>query len=245
MKPDAGAVLRAAEEFPLVRPEEFVRRRLVVVAPHPDDESLGCGGLIAACRSAGLPVTIVVVSDGAGSHPRSRLFPPERLAALRKSEALAAAGRLGVAEGDVHFLGLPDRRVPDTGPEATQAVERIAHLAAGADVMAVTWRHDPHCDHKASFALARAAARQVPGLALWEYPIWGWTLPPHEPLDGARAEGVRVDVGDALSAKRRAIAAHASQTTALVHDDPAGFRLTPSMLALFDTPAEVFFGPAA
>lgn len=243
MKPDAGAVLGAAEDFPLVTPEAFVHRRLVVVAPHPDDESLGCGGLIAACRHAGLPVTIVVVSDGAGSHPRSRLFPPERLAALRQGEAREAAARLGVAEGDVHFLGLPDRHVPESGPEAARAATRIAQLAAGADVMAVTWRHDPHCDHKASFALAREAARQVPGLALWEYPIWGWTLPPHEPLEGARAEGVRVRVGDALSAKRRAIAAHASQTTALVHDDPAGFRLTPSILALFDTPVEVYFGP--
>ena len=241
----AARTLLALESFPEVEPEAFVRRGLVVIAPHPDDESLGCGGLIAACRRAELPVVIIVVSDGAGSHPNSRLFPPARLAALRRREAMEAAGRLGVEQNDVHFLELPDRSVPISGALAEQARERIVALSDSADVLAVTWRYDPHCDHQASFRLAQDAARQLPGLALWEYPIWGWTLAPQTPLLGPMPMGVRVRIADLLPVKRRAIAAHASQITNLIPDDPGGFRLSPSMLALFDTPVETFFGPAS
>lgn len=236
----AAAALQVMGEFALVEPADFVRRGLVVVAPHPDDESLGCGGLISACRSLGLPVAVIIVSDGEGSHPHSQLFPPPRLADLRRQEALEAVRRLGVAPSEVHFLGLPDRHVPANGPEGEKAARRIAALAGKADVMTVSWRHDPHCDHQASYALARAAAAEVPGLTLWEYPVWGLTLDPLSPLPEAPPAGLRVRIDDHLPAKRRAIAAHLSQTTDLVHDDPHGFRLKPAMLALFDHPWETF-----
>jgi LmbE family N-acetylglucosaminyl deacetylase len=80
----------------------------------------------------------------------------------------------------------------------------------------------------------------VPGLTLWEYPIWGRTLDPQTPLPDRLHAGVRVPIEDHIAAKRRAIAAHLSQTTDLVRDDPHGFRLTPSMLALFGDPWETF-----
>ncbi|MCK0207952.1 PIG-L family deacetylase [Starkeya koreensis] len=245
MTQSVAQALAAMARFPLVEPANFVRRGLAVVAPHPDDESLGCGGLIAACRAAGLPVSVIIVSGGAGSHPNSRLHAAPRLAELRRREALEATARLGVPGGAVHFLELPDRFVPSDGPVADRAARRIAELAAGADVVAVTWRHDPHADHKASFALARMAMRELPQARLWEYPIWGLTLPPEEVLDGPPAEGVKVAVGPFLAAKRAAIAAHASQTTDLVSDDLQGFRLAPGVLALFEEPAETFIGPAS
>ena len=237
--------LGAVEAFPLVEPRRFVRRGLVVVAPHPDDESLGCGGLIAACGDAGLPVTLIIVSDGTGSHPSSPRHPPARLASLRRSEATEAARRLGLERGALHFLDLPDRDVPAAGPDAEAAVDRIAGLSAAADVIAVTWRHDPHCDHRASFRLARRAAARVPGAALWEYPVWGLTLPAETPLDEEATAGVRVPVGRFLPTKRAAIAAHASQVTNLISDDPDGFRLAPDMLARFDGPFETYFGPSS
>lgn len=236
--------LSAMAGLPLVEPAAFVRRHLLVVAPHPDDESLGCGGLIAACRAAGLPVTIVVVSDGAGSHPNSRLFAAPCLAELRRGEALEAARRLGVPAAAVHFLDLPDRFVPADGPEAERAAAVITALGADADVVLVSWRHDPHTDHRASFALAAAATRRLPGATLWEYPIWGLTLPPETMLYGPPVTGVRVRIEPHLAPKRRAIAAHASQTTDLIPDDPAGFCLSPEMLARFEAP-EIFLGPAS
>ena len=93
----AGELLDAAHSFPF-RPlrEKLEDRPFIVVAPHPDDESLACGGLIAdACRQ-GLRGKVVIVSDGAGSHPNSKAYPPDRLRALREEEARRAGAELGL-----------------------------------------------------------------------------------------------------------------------------------------------------
>ncbi len=234
--------LTAMEHLPLKSIAQFDLTGLVVVAPHPDDESLGCGGLIAAARAQDVPVAIVVVSDGVGSHPHSPSYPPERLRALRKAEAVAAAGELGVPADAVHFLRLPDRFVPVSGPEADAAIAQIAAIAeaCGANLMTVTWQHDPHCDHTAAFALARAAAVRQPGLRLLAYPVWGFTLPPDFALNEASPAGFRLAVADHLPAKRRAIAAHRSQVSPLIADDPDGFMLTPQDLARFERPHEIY-----
>ena len=71
----------------------------LILAPHPDDESLGCGGLIAACVAAGRPPLVAVLTDGAGSHPNSRTYPPDRLRAVRAQEVRTAVGMLGLPPG--------------------------------------------------------------------------------------------------------------------------------------------------
>lgn len=92
--------------------------RLVVVAPHPDDETLAAGGLIRRLTQRGLPVDVVFVTDGDG-YPEAVGLPPGAhsaetaddflaLGARRRGEALAATARLGVPPEHVHFLGFPD-----------------------------------------------------------------------------------------------------------------------------------------
>ena len=90
-----SSLLIDPERHPL-RPGDSVRTlgRTVVLAPHPDDESLGCGGLLARLAAHGVPARVVVVTDGAQSHPGSAAYPPERLRALREAEARAAVAAL-------------------------------------------------------------------------------------------------------------------------------------------------------
>jgi hypothetical protein len=65
---------------------------VVVVAPHPDDESIACGGLIALLARRSVVVNVIIVTDGCGSHPNSSAYPPERLAKrLPISELKSAA----------------------------------------------------------------------------------------------------------------------------------------------------------
>ena len=90
----------------------------LILAPHPDDESLGCGGLIAALSEAGRPPLVVCVTDGSASHPGSRTHPPARLKTLREAELCAACAELGVPAQNVHFLGLTDAKAPIDGPVA-------------------------------------------------------------------------------------------------------------------------------
>ena len=205
---------------------------LVVVAPHPDDESLGCGGLIAAACAAGVDVRLIVVSDGIGSHPNSRRYPPARLRALREEETRYAAAALGLDATAVQFLRLPDRSVPAHGAAAAAASDAIvaAAQACRARAVCVTWRHDPHCDHAASACLVDAARERLGGTRVFAYPVWGWALPAGTEVGGPPT-GLRLDVSRHLPAKAAAIAAHRSQTTSLIDDDPGGFRLAPEMIA--------------
>lgn len=215
----------------------------MVLSPHPDDESLGVGGLIAAACAAGQRVDVVVISDGAGSHPRSTRYPPDALVALRKLETERAAAALGLPPGRLTHLDLPDTAVPAEGPGFQAALDRIAGVVrnAGARTVLVTWGRDPHCDHEAAYAMAKALRARDPALRLWAYAIWGRHLDPDAPVDEPRPTGYRIDVAPWLAAKRAAIAAHASQMTDLIDDDPEGFRFTPDKLAPFLQPVEELF----
>ena len=219
---------------------------IVVVAPHPDDESLGCGGLVAEAASRGRNVRVVVVSDGCGSHAGSRLFPPAALRALREGETLAAAARLGVPAERVTFLGLPDAGVPASGPEAERAAVAIAEIAreGRAGAVFVTWRHDPHCDHAAASAIVDLCRPDLPGVRVLSYPVWGWTLPPGHEVARPRAF-YRLAVARHEAAKRAAIAEHRSQTTDLVADAPGGFRLERAMIDRLCGPYERFLEETA
>lgn len=205
---------------------------LVVIAPHPDDESLGCGALIARAAAANIPIRIVVVSDGCMSHPNSRLYPRLRLRATRQAEARAAARALGLAESDVRFLDLPDAAVPAAGPVAEAAIEGIVGVAreVSACSLFVTWRHDAHCDHQVAYALARAAQGRLGDVRLLEYSIWGRdAADPAPALEPPR--GWRLYASAERERKRTAILAHASQVSGLIGDDPDGFTLPPEMIA--------------
>lgn len=238
---NAGAFFAAAEALPLATlPDISSGGGLVVVAPHPDDESLGCGGLIAEARARGLAVRLVVVSDGVGSHPASRRYPAERLRDLREAETRNAAAELGLAADAIRFLRLPDRFVPSDGPDAIAAGDAIVAAACetGAGAVCVSWRHDPHCDHLASATIVDRVRDRLVGARVYAYPIWGWTLPRDRDV-GAPPRGRRIDVSRHRAAKRAAIAAHRSQTTNLIDDDPGGFRLTPDMISFFTGPHEI------
>jgi LmbE family N-acetylglucosaminyl deacetylase len=238
-----GEVLDSVHSFPFRPLREMLEDRpFIVIAPHPDDESLACGGLIADACEQGLRGRVVIVSDGAGSHPNSKAYPPDRLIALREDEAKQAGAALGLRPEEMLFLGLPDRFVPFEGEEAERAIEAILDCAReiGAGSLFVSWRHDPHCDHEASYRIAREVQRRVGKVRLLEYVVWGHTLPPSTEVDPIRS-GFKIGIDDeAMEKKRRALAAHRSQTTALIDDDPGGFLFSQIDLAHFDLPYEFF-----
>lgn len=238
---NAGLVLQRFRDLPFATLDRIVTGRLMVLAPHPDDETLGCGGLIAeSCRLGRRPI-VVILSDGAASHPGSKTHPPEVLASIRAAEVHDALAILGVPAEDVRLLGLKDTQVPRTGEGFGASVEMIARLAreAGCQTLSTTWQHDPHGDHVATYAIARDAARSC-GARLLAYPVWGWLLAEDTPLPERGVQGWRLDISPHLATKKRALAAHRSQYGDLVRDDPTGFKLPPSLLALLDQPYEVF-----
>lgn len=246
-----------------LRSAQNIAGSALVVAPHPDDETLGCGGAIALLRALGYPVHVLVVSDGTLSHPRSLKYPAPRLRALREAETLQALSTLGVAETEVTFLRLPDGSIPTSAsPGMRAAVMRCrTYLETRLpETIFLPWRFDPHPDHRATWKLIRTAllylASENPLLKrvggslqsssrlsprVIEYPIWDWD--PEQQGDFSHMEHIvswRLDIQTVLESKLTAIAAYRSQTTNLIDDDPEGFQLTPEMLANFARPWEVY-----
>ncbi|HET6209419.1 MAG TPA: PIG-L family deacetylase [Jatrophihabitans sp.] len=212
---------------------------IVVLAAHPDDESLGAGGLIAAAADAGHRVVIVIGCDGEGSHPDSTVVP-DRLRELRRAEAAAAAAELG-PDVELVLLGLPDGLLSEHLPAISQAAG--AALGSGPAWLVTPWQDDGHPDHAACDRAGRAALSDRPDVRQFGYPIWWWHWA--EPAGStaeqrAQARRFELSVTD-QAAKRAALACYRSQSEPLgpaAGDQPV---LTAEMLSHFERDFEVLF----
>ena len=211
--------------------------RLVVLAAHPDDESLGAGGLVASAIEQGIALEIVCATDGEGSHPDSPTLTPEDLARIRAEEARAAGRLLGATVEHVHQLGLPDGGLAEHVEELTGHLVSLVGDGHGTVVVA-TWRQDGHPDHEAAGRAAAAAARRT-GADLWEYPVWFWHWGRPEDAPFALLHPFALDE-HALQAKREAIHAHASQVAPLSALEGDEALLPPEFLAHFTEGPEHF-----
>lgn len=220
-------------ELPVVSPPP--RNRLVVVAPHPDDEVLGVGGLMAIRP----PQLLIGVTGGEGSHPGSTVTG-EQLRARRRRERAAGLDQLDATGTQVLELSHPDGAV-----EEELLTEQLAGLLTATDLCLATWRHDGHPDHD---TVGRAAARACAslGAVLWEYPVWTWHWAgPADPrIPWHRLHRIELDPA-VRAAKAAALAQFTSQTTALGPDHADRAVLPPHVLERFDRPAEFVLLPAA
>lgn len=208
----------------------------LVLAPHPDDETLGCGALIVAIAAAGGRIHTAFVTDGSGSHPDAPGWSAARIAGLRRGEARAALQCLGGAR-DALYLDWPDASPARPGDALfTSSVDRLAAWCRARRIrnIAVTWTGEPHCDHEAAAALAEAVAKRI-RCRLFHYLVWGWTV-----ADLAtRLRGVRVlsvATASGRARQRRAMACHRSQRGGRIVGARENFRLPRAMLRLIDRP---------
>ncbi len=213
--------------------------RLIVLAPHPDDEVLACGGLLSAMASREEDVRLISVTDGEGSHPGSALWPQSVLRAVRRKESERAVTRLGL---DVSRLAWQRLAMAD-GQVAEQAESLIALLSESldsTDILLSTWRHDGHCDHEAVGHCAAQAAAKT-GATLLEIPVWAWHwAKPNDPrIPWARARKLALSE-DQLARKSQAIEAHVSQLQA-DRSTGAPAVLTPATLERLLQPFEWVF----
>ncbi len=184
--------------------------RLVVVAAHPDDESLGAGGLIATAADRGLSVYVVLLTAGEASPFAAPASTRHALATLRLAEMENALARLA-PENTLVFLGAPDGEV---AANETQVTRSLTELVGNGErtVLAAPWRGDGHPDHDAAGRAAAVAARES-GARLVEFPLVAWNrLAPEElPWQDARCLPLAEDV---RARKEAAIRAHVSQVRA-------------------------------
>ncbi|MGV3563448.1 MAG: PIG-L deacetylase family protein [Nocardioides sp.] len=181
--------------------------RLVVVSAHPDDESLGVGGLIAHAHRAGIGVYLVLLTAGESSHPPAEHCSRHSLATRRLAEMDAAVDLLAPGS-PVVFLGAPDGGVADVEEEVVAALGEIVGEGHGT-LLVAPWRRDGHPDHDAA---GRAAARVAAssGARLVEYPLLMWHRLQPDEAPWEQMAVLRLDEAS-LETKLAAIRAHASQ----------------------------------
>lgn len=214
--------------------------RVVVVAAHPDDETLGAGGLIAAATAAGLRMDVVVFTDGEASHPHSPSTTAEQLAVLRRRETRAAVHRLSPSSS-VIFTDLGDGRLGESLTEAVSTLVDVIGEDGWKTLLVSPWRGDRHPDHAAAGQAAAIAAERTDARRL-EYPIWLWHWATPDEAPWAAMRGLSLD-DVARSAKESALAQHTSQVKALSEAAGDEVLLTADMLAHFHRDREVFVQP--
>ncbi|MGD9991136.1 PIG-L family deacetylase [Pseudonocardia sp.] len=207
---------------------------LVVVVAHPDDETLGAGGYLAAAHAAGTDVRLVVATDGEAAFPGLDADGRAALARARRAELHDALRALGLREVDVTWLGLPDSGLADRRDELADAV---GPLLDGAATALAPWAEDPHPDHAAVGAAVSAAAPAT--TACWAFPVWAcvWGTPDEVAVPWERAARHDLDAG-AAGRKRAAVAAFTTQVGAAPDGGPPV--LPPDVLAHFASGAELF-----
>jgi LmbE family N-acetylglucosaminyl deacetylase len=212
---------------------QAAREGWLVIAPHPDDEALGAGGLIAGLAHHDARLAVAFLTDGSGSHIGAPGWSARRVAALRAGEARAALRILGVRSP--LWLGWRDAAPhPRDDAAFARTVDRLVALCRRERITRVTttWAADPHCDHQAAAAVARAVAARIRTVPLF-YCVWGWT---RDDL-AARLATVRpfaLAASGRRGAARRALACHRSQLGGRIAGARERFVLPRSMRRLAD-----------
>lgn len=184
--------------------------RVLILAPHPDDEALGCGGLIQHALAVGAAVRVLFVTDGDNNpwpqrlaERRFRITPTRRAAwgARRRDEAKASIRQLGLTEADVDFAGLPDQGLTEdllTGDGRFSKLLREQVRQFQPNLVVGPSVNDTHPDHSAIAVMTRLLLPDVP---LLEYLIHGQS----GPSDDVALSAQQVQI------KRAAIQCHRTQ----------------------------------
>lgn len=216
---------------------------LFVVAAHPDDETLGVGGLIHRLAQRGIPITIMGLTDGESSHPGSPTVSAGELGERRRHEFEEAMSVLA-PDAELHFLGIPDGALREHRA-ALEAVLKssIRPLAKGRPLVVAPWSGDAQRDHRVAGEAAQRACAAL-GVRFLAYPIWLWHWGGVDDVPWSSAQSVALDDAD-LTAKRTALAAHRSQTQPLSAKPGDEVMLHEGMRSHFTRDIEVLFSRTA
>lgn len=144
----------------------------MVIAPHPDDETFGCGGTIGLVSESGTPVDVLFMTRGEQGHDRGADYPvteQESLAAVRQEEATSACRILGVRQ--VTFLSGSDTQLAQQ-PHLAEDLLTLFKQGSFRRIFC-PWKHDAHPDHQATFTILQLALRHYDGpMQIWLYEVW-------------------------------------------------------------------------
>lgn len=217
---------------------------VVVLAAHPDDETLGAGGLMATAAARGIRVVVIVATDGDASHPDSETWPRQALGRERRVELARALDHLAPGSA-LTFLGLPDGRLRERRRRLTTLMRSAVVAASTGDprrtLVVSPWSGDGHRDHRIIGEVAEALAADL-GHRSAGYPVWLWHWAHPADVDTNGWSVLTLDE-TARAAKLRALHQHATQVRPLSPAPGDEALIHAGMRAHFEREVEVFVTP--
>lgn len=216
------------------------KERVLVLAPHQDDETLGCGGRIIQLKKAGAEVTVIYTTDGRLAN--CQFMKSEEVVETRKAEAIAACEVLGVPKEAVVFLGFPDASLSTQIDLAAKELISVIQQCRPTEVY-FPFVDDFHSDHEATNQAAMKALESYhQPYSTFEYLVWGiyhlpWVTLPYgrdqkklviknslKALFGwkvkrAYKHAVYTEISEEKDQKWKALMKHRSQVSRLVDND--------------------------
>ncbi len=212
-------------------------KRALIVAPHPDDEVLGAGGLIYRLLAASVHIEVLAVTDGEASHPDSATARAIDLAAVRSDEVVASLRHLGWDRPEVTRLGIPDGRVGQFEDVVADAIR--LRLGPG-DLCIAPWAQDGHPDHDPVGRASVTVSVEV-GATLLAYLVWAWHWADPAGADLPWDQLAKLELGPGeRKAKRCAVRSFRSQIRPLGPNPEDAPVLPPRVLQRFARAYEVY-----
>lgn len=213
---------------------------ILIASPHPDDETLGCGGLIAHCAMLASPVTVLAMTNGEASHPGDAMWR-EKLGNIRRQEQRNALKALGLIVPDIIPLGLPDGGLEHLDQVQHERLHKLVLYviqSRGIRTLFVPAVDDCHADHRVTARLMANVALSHPVGHFFSYQIWPPELRASQV--SANEREYAHDISDLVGLKRSAIYQHRSQLSAVDPAHTEGFRMPEALLEAKLKNAECF-----
>ena len=185
--------------------------RILVLAPHPDDDLIGCGGSLIKHEKAGAIISIAYITSGeAGS---------KSLGTIRESEAIKACAQLGINANHLHFLHESDGGIV-VGPKIVSEVVEIIRKGKP-DIIYLPHKYDNHPDHLATHQIGVKAIEQA-GMSSWNSVDQPWsagTVLAYEVWTPLRSPQYLEDTTSVIEQLTQALSFHVSQLEIIAYDD--------------------------
>lgn len=187
-----------------------MKKKIVVFAPHPDDETLGCGGTILKKIHEGYDVIIVVITDGrlalSANDGIENDPSPEELKFLRREELHKVATVLGILPSNLFCLDFEDLTVEKNEAQIEKCIKEILCKLGTEEISEIyfPWEHDHHKDHQITSKIVQRSITELRILAK----AYKYSLPPRL----LEVHSIAVDISPFLTRKAQALKQYKSQT---------------------------------
>ena len=153
------------------RPSLRLMANTIIIAPHPDDEVIGCAGLIQALTENGTPPHVIIMTGGEGSHRGCCKTSSEKIISARHQLTINAATTLGLPESHIHTLAYPDGGIA-TGHTETEKLQRLLNELLPQTVF-VPHKGEGWSDHILSAEIIKELLNKQQ-VSIYEYCVWMW-----------------------------------------------------------------------